>query len=217
MILASNQISLANGQQRISFKLTTVPSTALISWKVDKKDFSKTVTVSYDSSVDEYFLQDFIPSESFKVKLDTEPKVMSYEAEWGDQPPKEYAELEWTRSSGVILRVPYCDLSSLVVNFRTATEVPMESWNANNKKTWELSSITVRSSYGQPTLIANIKIPENTYLKQADGVNWIQVRDLKTFIVELGNHSRVTTDRIVNATICREELYKKQWRRLIQL
>lgn len=208
---------LADGKQRINFKTTTAPTTAVISWLDNKSSVSRNFPVSYDAASAEYFIQELIPAEEFTVKLSTEVKIMKFQGEWGDAVPKDYAELEYEIFSNLDLKVPYCDLSALTVSFRTITEVPLETWSDFNKKSWSLRNIEVEDLYGAPTLIATISVPLYLWTKQSDGVNWTRLNHSESVIVELGNHSRITTDRIVNRTICRDSLYGKQWRRVVEL
>ena len=215
MIKSSTQVTLADGRQMISFYTDTQPTSALITWE----NGSMTMPLSYDSATGSYVLTALVPAEEFLVKLNTEAVAKAYEAEWGELEVEEYVELQYTKSgsSWWTFKVPYCDLAILDLQLYTSTMVPLDVFRDRSKKCWVLASIAVENIYGQPTLIANIRILRSgTSVRQKGGVNWVNIGDLAGgFVVEVLNHTRATHDRVVNATICRNSLYDKKYRRAV--
>lgn len=216
MIKSSTQVTLADGRQWLTFTATTSPTSATFLWEGG----SFTTEVTYDADSNSFVTYALVPSDRFTVKLNSEEKLMDYESQWGEAYPKEATELEYENFEDQwwTFKVPYCDLATVDLRFYSNTNDPLDVWSGRTKKAWALSSIDVEFRYGAPTLIANLRVfYSGTVAREANGgVNWFNLSELPGgFIVQVDSHSRVTTDRIVNATICRDSLYGKNYRRRV--
>lgn len=208
MILTSQQRQLVDGRQEISFNVTSSPSSALVSWETG----SMVLPVSLEGEF--YYIRSLIPAQEFTVKLDSEPRVLSYEGEWGDGVVSDSILLE---TEGINLLVPHCDLGSLDIRLYTSTMVPLEIWGYWRKKAWILSQIYVTQAYGGRTLIDRLRLEPNIDVKERAGNNWTTLGDLPGgFYIEVFNVQRVTTNPAVNATICRDSLYGKTYARMVE-
>lgn len=224
MIASSSKVTLADGKQFISFRTSSSPTSALITWEEEVKPEkegdatiiiprSMTVPVQYDGTF--YSLTALIPTEAFFIKLDTEAVTKRFEGDWGEGVASKVVPLElyWGDSGSCL--IPYCDLSVLQIRLFTQTMVPLE-FVGNGKKGWTAYDPEVRNAYGGTTLVSAIGGLSFFMVKEKDGVNWYRLDQLPGgYYVEFFNIKQITTDTIVNATICRNELYDNVYGRMI--
>jgi hypothetical protein len=215
MIRTSTQVMLEDGFQSLTFKTTTSPTQALIEWDGG----STTVDVNYEESEEVYSCIVLVPADTFTVKLDTEERKVRYKSDYGSDDAKNIVELE-TDEYYWLLKVPYCDLATVDLRFYNNLMQPLEVWasldSIQGKRAWWTYKISVQEAYGAPSLISVLELNVTAQARIQNSPNWSQLNEVPGgVIVEVINHSRITTDKAVNATVCRDELYGKTYRKTL--